>query len=175
MAITLMDFRAAVPTYLNTSVLCTIPSLVPDVPSALSPGDGFTYSLQARNAPAPAGVALTNVRYQVRVVHPAIGALLVPSPLIGGLARAGAGPHAAVLAPGTWVAAMILYPPFLGTGTALRRLDVGETDTLSGLKGCALARGALELRVCILADPDNLFRCPRDAGSSEGRRTIQVI
>jgi hypothetical protein len=175
MAIAFTDLRAAVQTYLNTQVTCTIPSLVPDVPSALSPGEGFTYSIQARNAPAPSGIALTNVRYHVRVVNPAIGRLIVPSPLIAGPARAGAGPNAPVLPAGTPVAAMFLFPSFLGTGTDLRRLDVGDSDTISGLKGKALARGTLEVRVNIIADPDDAFLFPRNVDSTEGRRTIQVI
>jgi hypothetical protein len=174
MAIALTDLRSAVQTYLNTKVTCAIPSLVPDVPNALSPGEGFTYNIQARNAAAPEGIALTNVRYHVRVVNPNIGKLIVPSPLISGTARASADPTSATLAVGSQVNEMFLFPGGF-FGADLKRLDVGETDTLSNLKGTALALGTLELRVNIIADPDEEFLFPRNEDSTEGSRTVQVI
>ena len=175
MAIALADLRSAVQTYLNTKVTCTVPSLVPDVPNALSPGEGFTYSIQAKNAPAPDGIVLTNVRYHVRVVNPNVGKLIVPNPLIFGTARASADATAPALVAGTQVGAMFLFPGILGNGPDLKRLTVGETDTVSGLKGKALALGTLELRVNIIADPDEEFLFPRNEDSTEGSRSISVV
>lgn len=174
MAIALTDLRSAVQTYLNTKVTCTVPSLVPDVPNALSPGEGFTYSIRAKNAPVPDGIALTNVRYHVRVVNPAIGQLIVPNPLIGVTARAGADATSTLLPVGSPVAAMFLFPVGLFS-TDLKRLDVGETDTVSGLKGQALALGTLKLGVSIIADADEEFLFPRNEDSAEGTPTIQVV
>jgi hypothetical protein len=108
------------------------------------------------------------------VVNPAIGKLIVPNPLLGVTARASADAASALLTVGSQVDEMFLFPAGLFSAD-LKRLDVGETDTISGLKGKALALGTLKISVNIIADPDEEFLFPRNEDSAEGTQTIQVV
>ena len=46
----LKDIREAVKSYLDNRVVVSISNIVPDVPITLSPNEGFTFSVSARNA-----------------------------------------------------------------------------------------------------------------------------
>src|SRR5438128_5646270 len=168
MSILLHEIRAAVQTYLNTKITCSVPALELAVPNALSPGEEFTFSVRAQNANSAAGgIALTNVRYHIRISNAAIGKLIVP-PITIGIAKSG--PHLSdpVLTPGSLVPELFLATP---TGTDPKKLDVADIDTITGLKGRALALGTLDVRLSIVADPDLDFLFPKNENSEEISKT----
>lgn len=172
MAILLHEIRSAVQTYLNTKVICSIPTIEPAVPNALSPGEEFTFTVRAQNANSAAGgIALTNVRYHIRISNAAIGKLIVPPTTIG-IAKSGPLPTATTLTPGSLVPELFLTTP---TGTDAKKLDVADIDTITGLKGRSLALGTLDIRLSIIADPDLDFLFPKNENSEEISKTTPIV
>jgi hypothetical protein len=181
MPINLLDLRGAVQSYLNTKVTVSLSTFAPDVPATINPNEEFSFSVTATNADAAnGGVRLVNVRYHLKVVARSVAKLLVPtnSPLalIGVTARSGPLETDTVLAPGTEVAEMYLFP-FNNLGVAVdnKTLDVGEADTLSNLKGIAGGGiGATDIKFDILADVDLNFLFPKNENSAVARQEIVV-
>ena len=70
MAISLPDLRAAVRAYLDTKVTVTV-DLVADSGSIVNPGEPCHLLVSVKNASATqGGIALTNVRYQIKIANP---------------------------------------------------------------------------------------------------------
>jgi hypothetical protein len=169
MAIELTDLRTAVRVYLNTKVKVSVSELVAAVPNVISPGEGFTFSVTARNAAfADGGIALNNVRYHLRVVNSAFGKLIVPPATIG-TAKSALG-ETNDLTPGAQVAEMFFFPL-----DERNRLGQGEVDTISGLKGKAGILGTTNISLEILADPDINFLFPRNENSASASRELKVV
>lgn len=171
MAINLNDLRSAVTTYLNSRVTTTVADFTPDVPSALSPNERFTFSLLVRNAPEPEGIALTNVRYHLRVTNPNVGRLITPSRLTTGTAYARAD-LTQPIAEGMEVSEYYLVPPRLSDAS---RLAAGERDVLRGLRGRALALGTFEIRTSVVAEADLDYLFPKQEDSRETLRHVTVV
>jgi hypothetical protein len=161
----LNDIRTAAIAAVTTQVTSTISTVTADVPVAISPNEEFTFNVTAANTGADA-IGLTNVAYHLTV--PALPAILKlkvpPSPP----ARATNDPTAPTLAPGTFVTGMFLFPTD-------NKLTIGDSDTISGLKGKALALGNASISMHVHADPDldNLF--PKSTGGVSGTRNVVVI
>jgi hypothetical protein len=174
MAIELTDIRTAVQVYLNTKVQVSVSPLVANVPGVISPGEGFTFSVTAKNAAlADGGIDLNNVRYHLRVANSAIGKLIVPPTTIG-TAQSASG---AVLSAGSQVTEMLLTPPNVLNEKGLPAFDLpaGDSDTISGLKGKAGILGATNIRLDILAHPDLKFLFPNNENSVTASRELKVV
>jgi hypothetical protein len=165
MTITLLDIRNAVINYLDASVTTTISTIAPDVPNALSPNEEFTYSITATNAAAPSGIQLTNVRYHLSISPSTVAKLKVPSNVT---ARADNNSGSPTLVAGTLVSEMFLFP-------ADNILEVGDTDTVSGLKGKALALGNATISFDIHADVDQDYLFPMTTSDPNATRAVSVV
>src|SRR4051812_13406053 len=78
MAINLADLPAAMTAYLNNKVTVTV-ELKQDVSQVLNPGEPCHIIVRVTNAPAASGgIALANVKYQVKVTNPAIVKFFTP-------------------------------------------------------------------------------------------------
>jgi hypothetical protein len=166
MSIELTDLRTAVQVYLNTKVKVSVSELVAAVPNTINPGEGFTFSVTARNAAiADGGIALSNVRYHLRVADSTIGKLIVPPTTIGTAKSLGGND----LTPGAQVTEMFFFPL-----DERNRLGQGEADTISGLRGKAGVLGTTNIRLEILADPDINFLFPRNGNSVTASRELKV-
>lgn len=170
MAINLSDIRAAVVAYLNSSVTVSVTAPVPDQPTVISPDEGFTYSVKATNASAAAGgVQLTGVVYHVRLTPASVAKLQVPA---SPPARAVNSPAGPTLAPGSMVSEMFLFPT---SSSAHKILAVGESDTITGLRGKALDPGAATIRADIQANIDENWLFPNQENTPSGSRTFNVL
>ena len=164
MAILLSDLRTAFQTAVD-SVITTVSTPVADVPNAISPNEGFTYTVTATNS-GPDAVRLINVIYHVQIEPSNRGQLQVP-PVLD--ARASPDITAPLLAPNTFVSSqMYLFP-------ANDTLDVNQAVTLNGLKGKALALGNVTLKCHVHCDPDLGYFFPGDEKNSDGTRVFSVV
>jgi hypothetical protein len=82
-------------------------------------------------------------------------------------ARASNDPSASLLTVGNFVAGMFLFP-------ANDKLTVGDSDTISNLKGKGLALGNANINFHIHADPDLDFLFPKGNAGSTGFRNVVV-
>ena len=169
MVVNLQEIRTAVLTYVDTKVTCSVSAIIPDVPIALSPSEGFTFNVTVSNAAVAAGgIRLTNVRYVISASSSNVK-LIVPPVTVGNARVIGLLPLA--LNPGTETSGYILTPP----AGDLKILDPGETDTITGLKGIAKSLGAFSVCFHILADIDLDFLFPQDAPSVNGCKPGNVV
>ena len=79
MSIALKDLPAAVETYLETLVTCTVSPIVPDVPNTMTVNERGRFSITVTNAAAPDGVRLTNIKHHVSIEPINRGMLVVPA------------------------------------------------------------------------------------------------
>lgn len=166
MPISLPDLRTAVTTYVSTSVTATVSVPVADVPVAISPGEEYTVSVTVTNAGFPAGIRLVNVAYHLFISSGStISQLKVPA---SPPARASSDPTAPTLAVGSFVSGMFLFPTD-------KTLDVGDSDTIAGLKGKALALGNATISCHVHADPDLDYLFPKGNISPSGNRVFTVV
>ena len=135
MSIALKDLPAAVETYLETLVTCTVSPIVPDVPNTMTINERGSFSTTVTNAPAPDGVRLTNIKHHLSIEPINRGMLVVPATPV---ARATTDPTDPPLAPGTLVDNMFLFPTDA-------TLDVGDSDTIANLRVQALALGSVTI------------------------------
>ena len=155
----------------------------------INPNEQFTFSVTATNSSAADAIRLVNVRYQVSVANPAVGKLVVPAtnPDANGIRYRGpvgifAGPLVD-LAPNAEVGTMFLFPPASSTGGPIfieraGDLDVGDSDTISGLKGKAgpgAGGGNSQITCRILAEPDLDFLFPKFEDSPTATRVLNVV
>ena len=128
-------------------------------------GEEFTFSVTAANTGADA-IGPANVTYHLTVPSfPAILQLKVPA---SPPARASNDPAAATLAVGSFVTSMFLFPTD-------NKLTVGDSDTISSLKGKALALGNANISFHIHAEPDLDFLFPKGTGGTNGTRNVVVV
>jgi hypothetical protein len=164
MAINLLDLPAAVEAYLENSVTVTVAPISPAVPGTMNPNEFGTTSITVRNAAAPSGIRLIDVKHHL-TIEPSNRALLeVPAAPV---ARATSNPNDPPLAPGTLAAAMFLFP-------VDNVLDIGDTDTINGLRVKALTLGSVTVSDHIHAKVslDDMFPVKN---SSEGERIFSVV
>jgi hypothetical protein len=167
MTINISDIPNAVADYLNTQVKSTVSEVDPDVTDSLQPGEGGTFSVTVKNAAAPDGVRLINVKHHLRIspddaVMPA--KLRVPATPP---ARATGDPNDPVLAVNLQVAEMYLFPldPVL---------EIGDTDIVSGLRVNALSVGTSEITCHVHADVDENELFPHGENNPNGKREFDV-
>jgi hypothetical protein len=160
----LNDIRTAAIAAVTTQVISTISTTVADIPAAISPTEEFTFSVTAANTGVDA-IGLVNVVYHLFVSSSAILQLKVPA---SPPARATNSPTAPVLAVGSLNSGMFLFP-------ADNSLTVGDSDTISGLKGKAIALGNANILCHIHADPDLDFLFPKATGGTNGTRNVVVV
>jgi hypothetical protein len=165
MAISLPDLRTACTSYMSASVTTTVSVPVPDVPGTINPNEEFTFSVTATNAALPAGIRLANVVYHLTCSPNTVVQLKVPA---SPPARSSADATAPTLAVGSFVSGMFLFP----TDNAL---DVGDTDTIAGLKGKGLALGAGTIYCHVHADPDLNYLLPPGLTNLNGQRALSVV
>jgi hypothetical protein len=166
MAISLLEIRTAATEYLQNKVSVRVSPLVADVPVAISPTEGFTFSITATNATF-GGIPLVQVSYELRVANPAVAKLIVP-PVTTAVARTGSNTNYPSLTPGTEVDAMHLFP-------SDQKLGLGDSDTITGLRGKAKALGVTNIAFSIHADLDLDYIFYKDGSSSVFTRTVTVV
>jgi len=167
MTINLQEIRKAVQDYLDHKVNTSISKLTPDVAGTINPDEEFTFSITATNPKTEnGGIRLINVRYHLHSTDPAKVKLKVP-PVATATARSGYSSSDAVLAPDTLVADMYLFP-------TEDTLDVDDIDTISGLKGKALALGNPNISFRIYADVDMDYLFPKNQNSGGSTRTVPI-
>jgi hypothetical protein len=172
----LKDIRQAVRSYLDSRVTCSISTVIPDVPNALSPNEGFTFSITAKNAgnADPDSARLKNIGYHVWIVETAKAKLIVPPATKGTAYQAS---NSIVVLPPivngkpNEVSSYYLVPP----EGDFKFLDVDETDTIEGLRGIAKQLGTFTIKFDIHADPDMDWLFPKNENSGEATRTREVV
>lgn len=169
MAITLLDIRNAVRTYIDTKVVVSISAFVPAVPGTINPAEEFTFNITASNAAAaPGGIRLINVSYHLSVVNAAVAQLIVP-PASVATARSSSSFSSPSLAPGALVSTMYLFHRD-------NVLEVGEFDTVANLKGrSGNGVGITEIRAHVHGNPDPDFIFPKFETSPDAIRTVNVV
>jgi hypothetical protein len=160
----LQDIRTAAIAAVTTQVTSSVSATVADVPAAISPNEEFTFSVTAANTGVDA-IGLVNVVYHLGVSNTAILNLKVPATPP---ARASSSPTAAVLAVNSFVTGMFLFPTD-------NKLTVGDSDTISALKGKALALGNANITCHIHADPDLDYLFPKGTVGVSGTRNVVVV
>jgi hypothetical protein len=160
MAILLPEIRTAAVAAIN-SITASISVPVADVPNAISPNEEFTFSVTANNTAANT-IRATNVRYHVTMSSLALLKVPATPP-----ARTSNDPTAPVLAVGSFVSGYYLFPTD-------NSLDVDDSDTISNLKGKALALGSFSIGCHIHADPDLNSLFPNGT-STNSTRTIAIV
>lgn len=169
MPVNLSDLRTASVAYLATSVACTIEHYAPDVPNALSPGEGFKFDVRAHNAGA---LRIARVKYHLFVTDSARAQLVVPGyPPNFPIYRAGLSDDSPRLSPGSRVSEMFIFP----LDTDRRALEPGEADVFTSLRGVALTLGKTDVRFLIHGqiDPEYLF--PSLFGSRPGVLSLDIV
>jgi hypothetical protein len=164
MAIALTELPSAVETYLKNSVTSTVGVVTPDTPGTMNPNEFGTFQVSVANAPAPTGVRLTSVKHHLRIEPSNRGLLQVPATPP---ARATTDPTDPVLAVGSLVGEMFLYP-------LDSVLEVGDTDVVSGLRVKALGLGQVTItcHVHAVASVTDLFPVKN---SENGERVFTVV
>jgi hypothetical protein len=168
MAINLQDLPKAVRAYLDEKVTVTISDPTPSGGTFIEPDETFTFRVDVFNASAAnGGIPLINVRYSIRVEHPDVLKIHVPTT---GSSLDGSG-H--TIAPGTEVGFFEFNPDSPASST----LQVGEADGLNfrGKAGPNRAGGSTRIQAKILADPDINALFPRNEDSSPGIRSVTVV
>jgi len=168
----LKDIRQAVQSYLDNRVSCSISTVIPDVPNALSPSEGFTFSITAKNAGTadPDCARLKNIVYHVWIPETAKAKLIVP-PITKGTAYSNSFLIPPIYTPGKEAEGYFLKPP----EGDFKGLDVDETDTIEGLRGIAKQLGTFTIRFDIHADPDLDWLFPKDEVSGYATRSANII
>jgi hypothetical protein len=151
MTINLMDLRAAVSNYIRTHVIALVSSPVADMRNRIGSDEEFSFSVTASNSHGSDAIRLVNVVYHVWSGSASVE-LKVPA---GPPARASCNPAAPTLAAGSFVSEMFLFPVH-------NSLDVGDADTIVGLKGKALELGTADINFHVHADPDLDFLFPKN-------------
>lgn len=164
MTVTLNDLRSAVISYVDTSVTTSISTLVADTPNAISPNEGFSFSVTATNTGAPTGIPLVKVVYHLSISPGSVCKLQVP---LVPIARASNDPSAAPLLGGTFVTEMYLFPDN-------DTLAVGDSDTISGLRGKALALGQATISFDVHAEADLNYVFPTTTTDPDSTRLVSV-
>jgi hypothetical protein len=172
----LKDIRQAVQSYLDNRVSCSISTVIPDGPTVLSPKEGFTFSITAKNAGAadPDSARLKNIGYYVGIVETDKAKLIVP-PITKGTAYLSNNSIVPLppLVNGkeNEVNSYFLRPP----EGDFKVLDVGETDTIEGLRGIAKELGNFTIKFNIHADPDMDWLFPKDENSGIAARSTRIM
>ena len=158
----LVDIRAAVQAA-AASVTTQVSVLVADVPVAIGPGEEYRFDVTVSNTAAGA-IRLVDVVYHLAASPSTRAQLKVPpSPP----ARAVNDPTAPVLAPGSFVSSYFLFP----TDSTL---DVGDVDTVAGLKGKALDLGNASITCHPHCNPDLDYVFPKGSAGPLGVRNFTV-
>lgn len=160
MAINLLDLRTATDAAMN-SITPTVSQPIPDTPGTINPNEEFTYSVTASNTAAGA-VRLVNVMYHVSVSPSTVAELKVPGSALYRV-RASADPTAPTLPVNSFVSEFFL------THLQEGALDVGDTDTISPLKGKATqVLGNFTIHCDIHGDVDLDYLFPKGEVSRRG-------
>jgi hypothetical protein len=170
MAINLLDLRTATDAAIESAtVTVSVPS--PDIPSTINPNEEFTYSVTASNTAAGA-VRLVNVTYHVSVSpsppSTVVALLKVPGSAVYSV-RGSADPTAPRLPANSFVSEFFLTPLLDDT------LDVGDTDTISPLKGKAERLGNFTISCDIHGDVDLDYLFPKGEVSRRGSAGGEVV
>lgn len=160
----LPDLTEAAIQYVHQFVTCTIDPPTPDVPNALSPGEGFTTNISVRNAAAPDGVRLIDVVYELKSEPRSVVKFVVPATPP---ARSGADPSSAALTPGAPVTEMFLVPK-------RDALEVGDLDEIKFIRGVAKELGKCELSVRVHARVDVAALFPTSS-NQPGTTSVKVV
>lgn len=173
MAINLQEIRTAVINYVDTKVGVTISTLTPAAGVSIGPNETFSFTLTAKNADiVNGGIALKNIIWRVWVQNETVGKLIVPAaPMV---ARSGNSTTSPVLAAGTQVKEMYLFP---SNGSADNYLSVADTDViaLQGKAGAAPAGGNTNIEFKIYADVDMDWLFPPKQDSETKSRVLNVV
>lgn len=170
MSITLSDIPNAVADYLNTQVTSTVSAVTPAVSGSLQPGEDGNFTVTVTNAAAPNGVRLTDVKHHLTIPPTTPNGntfrakFIVPS---SPPARATTNANDLPLAVNSQVTQMFLFPldPVL---------EVGDTDTVVGLKIRSISVGDFEITCHIHADilVDDLI--PNGENNPTFRRDVTI-
>jgi hypothetical protein len=160
-AIDLADLRSAVIAYVSTQVAAGTTPPTADVGGTINPGEEFSFTAHAKNV----GIRVINITYHITIDSPSVAQLKVPA---SPPARASRFPSEPLLAPGSFVSGMFLFP----TDNSLEPFD---SDTIPGLKGKGISIGLANLRCHIHGDVDLDFIFPKDNRCQDGIRQVQVV
>jgi hypothetical protein len=164
MTINLADLRTAFTDYLANSVVSTVSAPTPDVPNTWNPGEEASFSITVKNDPEPTGIRVVNLRHHVKIEPTSVAKLKVPT---SPPARANADETSPTLAPGTLVDEYFLYP-------VNSSLEVGDTDTISGLKAKALTIGDVTITDHVHCEASQKHLFPTDKTNTPGEREATV-
>jgi hypothetical protein len=169
MPIELSDIPVAVADYLNSQVTTTVSPVSSG--GTIQSGELGTFDITVKNAAAPDGVRLVNVRYHVSVSPSAVAKLFANGSLQEPQ-RAKNNVNDSPLIGGTLVDDYFIIP--VSGPTALAELDPGETATLAGLKVQGLKRGAATISCHVHADIDQTSLFPTNENSPNGTTDFSV-
>lgn len=166
MAISLPDLPAAVKAYLNTKVTVTV-DLVADSGTMVNPGEPCHLLVSVKNTSATqGGIALTKVRYQIRIANPDVLKVFV-LPHTAGTTIDGNG-HP--LTPDTLVGFMEYDP----NDANQSYLNVGEATSIRFNGRSGIHGGSTTITAKILADPDINALFPRNEDSAAGNKDVTI-
>lgn len=168
MAINLQDIHQASIDYVGTSIQCSLENLVADIPNAISPGEGFKFDLRVKNN---GNIRIIKVKYHIYVSDPAKAKLIVPGNLLYRFARSGYPVDSPLLAPGSQVTDMYLFP----YDADKKSLDPNETDLWPNLRGIANSLGNTTIRFNVLGQIDLNYLFPENTMSQQTSLGIQVV
>jgi hypothetical protein len=163
--IDLLDIRSAVAAYVSTQVVSGTTQPTADVGGAINPGKEFSFSVLAKNMPAPNGIRVVNITYHVTIEPSSVAQLKVPA---SPPARASSFPSEPLLAPGSLVSGMFLFPTD-------NSLEPGDGDTIPGLKGKGISIGFANIRCHVHADLDLDSIFPKDNRCQNGINQVAVV
>ncbi len=164
MPIDLVDIRSAVVAYVSTHVVAGTTLPTADVGGTINPGEEFSFSALSKNAPLPSGIRVINITYHLTIAPSSVARFKVPA---SPPARASSLPSEPLLAPGSLVSAMFLFPTD-------NSLEPGDSDTIPGLKGEAISIGNATIRCHIHGDIDLDSIFPKDNRSQNNPGPGQV-
>jgi hypothetical protein len=172
MTINLPDLPQAVRLYLDTKVSVSVGTIFPAGGTNVTPGETFFFRVTVTNATAVnGGIALSNVRYQIRVLNPSVATLQVPPSSVGSAIGGGG----SALNPGDFVGFFELNP----SSTDLSYLEIGESPpdgiTFHGKAGSGSAGGTTTITARILANPDINALFPQNENSGTATRDLPVV
>jgi hypothetical protein len=170
MSIELVDIPTAVADYLNSQVTTTVSPVSSG--GSIEDGDIGTFSVTVKNAAAPDGVRLVNVRYHVIVSPPSVAKLSAttgPSSLAP--QRPKDDPNAAVLVAGDLVEDYFIFPAGILTESSL---DPGETAKFELLEVKGLKKGTATIKCHIHAEIDQASLFPTGENSPNGTHDFSV-
>jgi hypothetical protein len=182
MAINLQELRAAVQSYVDSSVKVKISDITPQSGTQLGPNEEFTFNVSADNTIAGSNaIRLINVRYHIKLSPTGAAKLLAPnSTTVLNTVRAFNNPQGtgAPFALNQPVDEMYVFSTSAFILDRPNELSPGDIDTITGLKGkagSAPGGGTTNIQARVLADPDLDYLFPKDQDTATATKVLNIV